>query len=103
MKIPEITVHNNNYMKIQQYSLRCGVLTEVNVKTAVFWDVTLSIPEKVYRYFDTSMAPASSSIKMVVIPRQYQYNSIRLHGITSRNAAILNKYTRTHPTFLVLY
>jgi len=35
-------------MKIKQYSLRCGVLTEVNVKTAVFWDVALSILEEVY-------------------------------------------------------
>lgn len=25
-----------NYMKIKQYSLRCGVPTEVNVKTAIF-------------------------------------------------------------------
>ena len=37
-----------NYKKIKQYSLRCGVLTEVNVMTAVFWDVALSILEEVY-------------------------------------------------------
>jgi len=49
-------------MKIKQYSLRCRVLTEVNAKNAVFWDVALYILEEVYWYFDISIAPASSSI-----------------------------------------
>lgn len=47
-QIPEITLQKQHYMKIQQYSLRCWVLTEVIMKTAVFWDVALPILEEVY-------------------------------------------------------
>ena len=39
--------------------------------------------------------------QMVVILRQYLYNSVILHGIISRNAATLNKYNNS--TFISLY